>query len=151
MTLNIAEIATLGSQIAELGVKLISLREKRDALNAEIQGLESQLLPLVTEHSKLVAAIAGVTVAPPVMPVPTAPPGGQPLPVNLVPEPSAYHQQMKARIRADLPKMQGLAAQEIADRLRVDSALVREVLREEFDKRNRRQTPGQLEEVPDGQ
>ncbi len=153
--MNIAEIATLGTQIAELGTKLTGLRAKRDVLDTEIKEIESLIMPLVVQHSKLVASIAGIAMPVPTLTPPPVPPvhmgGGQGHP------PSFQHtvegpltMQVKARIRADLSKMAGRSAQEIADILRVDSALVREVMREEMEKARQRTAPGEMEIVPDG-
>lgn len=148
--MNIAEIATLGTQIAELGMKLTGLREKRNVLDAEIKEVEALITPLIMEHSKLIASIAGIALPPPPPPPsPFAHTG--PTHVDHNPPQDTRNQQLKARIRMDLPKMSGMSAQDIADRLRVDSALVREVLREEFDKARARNAPGEMEVVPDGQ
>jgi hypothetical protein len=151
---DIGELGLIGAQIAELGVKLRSLREDRDELNVAIGKLEAELLPLITKHAQIVAAITGTVFQPPqphpaalsVVPqpyqgsvpgpqvsVPLSPAAGAVTP-KLVSQSKAELESMKKRIKGYLsraePREGGISALQIADELRLDPDLVRLVMRE---------------------
>jgi hypothetical protein len=47
---SLAEMVAISTRMVELGGKLSELRTARDALNIQLQTLETELLPLVAKH-----------------------------------------------------------------------------------------------------
>ncbi len=140
--INIAEIATLGAQIAELGLKLHGLRENRDELNEQIKALEDALMPLLTQHAALLASFTGA-VLPPQHPhiVYTPGPGATPEPVSgVLPVNSGMGAGgnialsgvdtvvLKRKIQTFLQGREGASAMEIAESLHVDPTHVRHIM-----------------------
>jgi hypothetical protein len=131
--MDIANLAVIGGQIAEIGEKLKMLRGQRDEINTEISALEKQLMPLVVEHSKIIAEIVGV---PPTPPAPTPPiqqlsygGGGSSPPVpqpGVTPE---VMQKAKTRILKYLDDAEpGVSAADVAGALKMDPFLVRQIM-----------------------
>ena len=143
---NIADIATLGSQIATLGLQLKELKTQRAELDQDIDALEKQLLPLVAEHAKLIAAITGT-----VLPAPAPPPRPRPSNGGDLPEVPEGHPDMvviKAKIKRFLATAPpGTSSTQIADAIHVDGYLVRQALME---LNQRPAVPGVLEIDPNG-
>jgi hypothetical protein len=120
--MDAAEFAKLGAELVEKGQKLQELKEARDDLNREIAEIEKQLRPLVTQHAKFVAELVG-----------------QPT-VNPVPSPKLTPVDTSGGVTAELRQKiisyanrhadpeNGLSAAEIAEGLKIDPAIVRQVL-----------------------
>lgn len=129
-----ANLVLLGSRIAELGLQLTQVRSKRDELSGQVTALELELMPLLQQHGMLLAAIIGRA-----MPTPVLTPAA-PLPVPQYPTPSAgptapppydHNTGMRLRIKKYLRNVdESVSAMDIADALKVDATLVREVLLE---------------------
>ena len=130
--MDIAEFASLGAQIVEVGEKLKEARVRRDAANAEISELEKQLGPLLTRHAQLIAEVVG-------SPMPTAPiqPVFQPVHVNggPVPQPQGGPATkealavVKKRLVEFLEDAEpGVSAAEVAQALRLDPLIVRQAM-----------------------
>lgn len=133
--INVAEIATLGGQIAELGLKLHGLRETRDELNEQIKVLEEALMPLLTQHAALLASITGAVLSPPAPVYASQEPVSGALPINTgmgaggnVALSGVDTVVLKKKIQTFLQGREGASAMEIAESLRVDPTHVRHVL-----------------------
>lgn len=122
-TVDFSDLATIGAQIAELGVKLKGLRSERDALNKLIEEAEAQLMPLVVQHSKIIADITGVALPKPAprAATPDSPPPG-------VPVANVAKNRIKDYIKTRA--QEGMSALDIAEALHVEAALVRECMNE---------------------
>lgn len=142
------ELAALGSQIAEVGIELAKLKSERKTIDEQISTLESKILPLIKQHSGLLTGLVGSLAAPPAPPpIQYAQPTPAPMPQYLT-EPSPQPQPMmpptqpmpapqrgsdptRERIKAFLRTVdQSVSAMDIADALKIDSSIVRDVLRE---------------------
>ena len=126
---DLADLASIGAQIAELGVNLKALRSERDALNKQIEAAEAELMPLVVRHSKIIADITGVVAPPPKKKRATVPDNGA------VPdeEPDTSRPNVAKNRIKDFIKTRaqgGMSALDIAEALRVDASLVRECMNE---------------------
>jgi hypothetical protein len=125
--MDLAELVTVGAKIAEIGERLKILRGQRDELNVEISALEKELMPLVVQHSKIIAEVLGTP-----LPVPSAngappqeygglPPGRQPS--------RDQSFDLKRRIIEFLEGEEpGLSAAEIATALKADPFQVRQIM-----------------------
>lgn len=124
--IDLADLATIGAQIIELGLKLKELKAERGDLDAAIMAIETELMPLVVKHTKIIASITGVVLAPrqaaPAAPA-TPPPGQSPGGPQSIP---------KARIKDFIRTraQEGMSAMDIADVLKVEPSLVRECITE---------------------
>lgn len=136
--MNVAELVTIGAKIAEIGETLKSKRAERDELNAEISALEKELMPLVVEHSKIIAEVIGHPIQPPAAPPPPPPNwgprqlqanGGE---INITTQVNGHgltNAQAKQRITDYLNKAEpGTSAADVAAALRMDPSLVRQVM-----------------------
>lgn len=66
--LDPGELVSLSTSIMELSLKLKSLRDQRDLVAKQITELETELIPLLTKHSSIVASISGMAApTPPVV------------------------------------------------------------------------------------
>jgi hypothetical protein len=87
--------------------------------------MEKELLPLVGRHAELLAAVMGSAMPKPVAPVPVA----APLPTG--PTPGDEKVALMRRVKGFLNNAEpGTSAMQIADALKVEASLVREVMRE---------------------
>jgi len=131
------DLITLSTKISELGTKLEGLRAKRLDLDNQISELEQALVPLVTQHTSMMATIMGRAMPAPIR----TPQQQQPVPdsgaiVPSVGTDSPVNQQLKQRVMDYLKHYrktndeEGASAQSIAEALHIDSALVRECFRE---------------------
>lgn len=136
--MDIADLATLGARIVELSHKLKAKKNEREILDKDITALESELMPLVTEHSKVIASVVGAALPAPVPYVtpPHALPNGprpQQQPKNddappPIPTPDAA---VKKKVLDYLRTAEEPgSAQTIAEALRLDPLVVRQVLSE---------------------
>lgn len=126
---ELADLATIGAQIAELGVNLKQLRSERDALNKQIEAAEAELMPLVVRHSKIIADITGVALPTPKKRQALATGNGAP--------DGEDPQQPRANVAKNRIKdfiktraQEGMSALDISEALHVDAALVRECMNE---------------------
>lgn len=120
--MDAAEFVMLGGKIVELGAQLTSLRGERDALSTKISDLEKELLPLIARYNELMASVMGAAMPKP-PPPPAAPAGPPPLSNDKV--------LLAKRIKRFLEDAEpGTSAMQMAEALKVDPALIREVLRE---------------------
>jgi hypothetical protein len=124
---DLADLATIGAQIAELGVNLKALRAQRDVLNKQIEEAEAELMPLVVKHSKIIADITGTA-----MPTPTkrrkAASGNGSVADDGVPVANVAKNRIKDFIKTRA--QDGMSALDISEALHVDAALVRECMNE---------------------
>lgn len=121
--MDVAELATLGTQIVELGTRLNGLKEQRDALNTEVVELEAELRPLVLKHAQIVASLVGTPVSP-APAVPSVDGRGR----ELLPDGPAKDE-ARRRVVAYLADAEpGIGALEIASQLRLDGMLVRQIM-----------------------
>lgn len=122
--MDATEFAQLGAAIVEKGQKLKELKSAREKLDQEIEGLEKELRPMVAQHSKFVAELVG---QPTVSPVP----GPKPRPVE---ESGGVTAELRQRVIAYADRHAdpdtGVSAMEIAEGLKLDPAVVRQVLNE---------------------
>jgi len=127
--MDVAEFASIGAKIVEVGEKLKELRGQRDDVNAQISTLEKELTPLLTRHAQLIAEVIGVP-ATAVLPVPT--PGNGPPPGPNAPSGSPNAEALrlvKKRVLEFLDDAEpGLSAAEVATALRLDPTQVRQVM-----------------------
>lgn len=136
--IDIAEIATLGMQLAEQGMKLRDLRESRDALNVSIAALEKEVLPLVLRHTQLLTALTGNLVqptpqaAPIAQPQPSPGPGPQGFSAPKPGEPDMVilKKRIQNYIQANQDAGVPIVANEMANALQVDSSYIRQAMRE---------------------
>lgn len=125
--MDITQFAQVGAKIAELSHKLKSKRTALDALQKEITTVEDELRPLVVEHSKMVAELVGssgtVMVA--------APAAGGPVAIQTgVVNPAALDG-IRSRLLQYLERADpGTSAGDVAEALKVDVLLVRQVMSE---------------------
>lgn len=132
MDVDVSELATIGAEIVELGAELKELRAKRDELQLRITEAETKLTPLLVKHSKIIAGIAGMALPQ----VPTPSPvhhvnGGTHIAPNGPGGPPEARAQVKARIIRFLENAEpGTSAADIANELRLDPIVVRDIMRE---------------------
>lgn len=125
---DLADLATIGAQIAELGVNLKQLRSERDALNKQIEAAEAELMPLVVRHSKIIADITGVA-----LPTPKkrqAPATGNGASDEDPQQPRANVAKNRIKDFIKTRAQEGMSALDISEALHVDAALVRECMNE---------------------
>lgn len=136
--MDAAEFAEIGAKIVKHGVELEKLRSERDALNSQIQILEKELLPLLARHSELIAAMMGRPITPVAAPTPTAvsvtSASGVPL-ANTLGEAAMVPQVDRKILRRRIQKLMeeaddAMSAMDIAERLKIDAVLVREIMLE---------------------
>lgn len=123
--MDAAEFVDVGGKIMAIGGQLETLRGEREVLNTKITALEKELLPLLARHAELVSSLMGAA-----MPKPVAP---APLPLTQIPGPTPGDEKvaLARRIKGYLNNAEpGTSAMQIAEALKVDAALVREVMRE---------------------
>jgi hypothetical protein len=135
--MSVAELATIGAKIVEIGETLKAKRTERDEINIEISSLEKELMPLVIQHSKIIAEVIGQPLPTPPTAAPTGPTGWE-LPANRnqgrTSEPHGSPQtvnvaEAKKRILAYLDNAEaGVSAVEVAQELRMDAVVVRQVM-----------------------
>lgn len=120
--MDAGEFVDIGGKIVAIGGQLEKLRVERDGLNSKITALETELLPLLTRHAELVSSLMSVALPKPV----AAPPSPQP------PGPTDGDAKVSLakRVRGFLENAEpGTSATQIAEALKVDAALVREIMR----------------------
>lgn len=114
------EFAKVGAELVEIGNALKDLKEERANLDLQITVLEKKLRPLVTQHAKFIAELVG-EVAPP-------DPASGPLSLESGPVDNTA---LKKRILAFVARSEpGVGPLEIADAIKVDPVLVRQVMME---------------------
>jgi hypothetical protein len=130
--MSISDLAVLGTRIAELGTELAARRGQRTELDAEIAKLEKELGPLVSQHAQIIATLTSVPVlsglptsAQAPAPAPTGPLGPRALDTGIKGRVFEYLKKARPNIGED-----GISAVDIADALKVDAYLVRQVLAE---------------------
>ena len=123
--MDAAEFVEVGGKIMTIGGQLEKLRAERDVLNAQITGLEKELLPLLGRHAELVSSLMGSAMPKPVVPSPV------PAPVPTGPTAGDDKVALMRRVKGFLNNAEpGTSASQIAEALKVDPALVREVMRD---------------------
>lgn len=123
----VVESVEIGGKIMTLSGQLAPLKAERDALNEKIQVLEKELLGLAGRYSELVSATLSAVMPKPlafVAAAPTTPPPTGPSPGD---EKVLLMRRVKGFLNNAEP---GTSASQIADALKVDAALVREVMRD---------------------
>jgi len=106
----------------ELGGELKKKKAEREELDKEIAALEEKLRPLVVQHTQLLSDLVGT---PP--PAATSVAGSDPVVKGSAP----INEQLRKRLTDYLAKADpGISAFEIAEALKVDPTLVREVMRD---------------------
>ncbi len=128
---DLADLATIGSRIVELGMKLKELKAERGKIDADIAEVEKELMPLVAQHGKIIASVTG-TVLP--APKPAAPPKDPNAPAHPT-RPAANVSRARVIDFIKTRAVEGMSALDIADVLKVDALLVRECMREVADQR----------------
>jgi hypothetical protein len=129
--INIAELAQLGARIAELGLALSGIRDEQKVLADRAHEIEKELMPLITQHARCIAAITGqVTQA---VPQPyQADASSQPPPGGVAPHtppPGGAPDPMKVRVMQYLQRVEpGSSAADIAEQLHIDPQLVRDTM-----------------------
>jgi hypothetical protein len=116
--MDVVELTTLGAKIMEIGSKLKELRAERDEISKDITVLEKEILPLVTQHAKIIAEVIGVPIQPPASTshTPHTPP-------HLLTEPNG---DVTRRVLAYLEDAEpGVSAADVAAALRLDPLVVR--------------------------
>lgn len=117
------EITAVGMKIVELGSKLKKLKADRDELTMQITAIEAEIAPLLVRHTQLIAEITGMLIPKPV--APEAPS------VEASPTPGRVDGGLKKRVLKFLQGAEpGVGAVEVADALKLDAALVRQVMME---------------------
>ena len=136
---ELADLATIGAQIVELGVKLKSLKAERATLDLEITTIETELMPLVAKHAKIIAAITGVALQP-AKRAPAAAPTSAPAGAGASTPANVAKNRVKDFIKTRA--QEGMSALDIADVLKVDASLVRECMNEIIHARRGGGAPG---------
>jgi len=121
--MDAVEFTRISAALIELGSRLNELRAKRAEIDKEIVQLETEIRPLILQQSQMVAEIVGTP------PAATAGlPAASPSPVE---DPNRASPEIRRRILDFLRKAdEGISALEIAEALRIDSTVVRNVMRE---------------------
>ncbi len=120
------EFVEVGGKIMTLSGQLAPLKAERDALNEQITALERELVVLAGRYSELIAATLGTA-----MPKPAVPVVAPVLPGPAGPTPNDEKLALIRRVKGFLNNAEpGTSAMQIADALKVDASLVREVMRE---------------------
>jgi hypothetical protein len=160
--MDAGKLVELGTRIVAISVELSGARAARDEAQSKVLAMETELMPLLAEHAKLIGALAGSVTAS-LLPTPAQPqyvqpvPGGGPsvgLPVGLpgvglpgipagaaappVAPGSGSNAQLKQRVFEYLKRLdqdEPVSASDVADVLKVDSFLVREAMMEMRSKR----------------
>lgn len=128
--MDAAEFVEVGSKILKIGTQLSDLRAEREALDKQISLLESEFVPLVVRHGELLAEMAGTA-----MPKPPPPPAPVPT-FSVTPAPANDKMLLVNRIKGFLKQAeeseqdQRPSATQIAEALKVDPTLVREIMRD---------------------
>jgi hypothetical protein len=133
--MDTSDLVPLGEKILEVGNRLKDLRAQRDSILTQISVLEAELTPLLVEHAKIIAEVAGAP--PPVPPVYAPPASGAPIhgsPNGLVNGPPNHPQRLgekevRAKVLAYLEDAEpGASARDVAEALRLDPVVVRQVM-----------------------
>jgi len=125
---NASELVVLGSKIAEIGEKLKELRGRRKVVEQEIEEAETELRPLLVRHTTLLAEIMGEVLPSPPTPLPSVQRTGDgEKPGGLSVEANPAKERVRAFLKTVAP---GTWVSDIADAIKIDAALVREVMRE---------------------
>lgn len=137
--MDASKLVELGSRIVKISTELSGVRAERDAAQAKVLALETELMPLLVEHAQLIAGLAG-SVSASVAPAAVSPPipgGGDPVspaaPVSLRQATPPAQNPMKNRVMDFLkriPEGESISATEISDALKIDYGFVRECLLE---------------------
>lgn len=123
--MDAAEFVSLGGKIMEVGGQLTALRGERDVLSAKIADLEKELLPLMTRYNELMASVMGAAMPKP--PPPPVRPAGPSGPAPLSDDKIILAKRIKKFLEDAEP---GTSATQIAEALKVDAAVIREVMRD---------------------
>lgn len=127
--MDVAELASVGAQIVEIGGKLKELREQRDAVNAHISELEKELMPLVTLHAKIIAHVIGAPIPSPAPPPALVPAkGGGSSGSSGGPTPQVLTAVKKKVVDFLQDAEPGMSAAEVAQALRLDPSIVRQAM-----------------------
>jgi chromosome segregation ATPase len=123
--MDAAEFANVGAELIEKSAKLAELRAQKAALDSQIALLETEIRPLVAKQAAFLKEIMGVTESPAEAPAP--PPHVQ----NGGSAPSGNQEALKKRIKDYLKRCDpGVSATDVADVLKIDGVLVRQVMGE---------------------
>lgn len=126
--MEISDLVPLGEKILDIGNKLKELRLQRDSVTSQIATLETELAPLLIEHAKIIAEVAG-TPAATAPPAPPYNPGGPPPPGPPGPGGPVDEKVIRTRVLKYLEDAEpGVSALDVANALRLDSAAVRKVM-----------------------
>lgn len=121
------EFVEVGGKIMTISGQLAPLKTEREALNEKITALEQELVVLAGRYSELLAATLGAAMPKPVALVPA--PVAVQAPAG--PAPGEDKLALTRRVKGFLNNAEpGTSAMQIADALKVDASLVREVMRE---------------------
>jgi hypothetical protein len=121
------EFVEVGGKIMKLGGDLAALREERKVLDEKISAMEKELLPLVGRHAELLSGVMGAAMPKPV----TSSPSPAVAQAAAGPSPAEEKASLMRRVKGFLNAAEpGTSAMQIAEALKVDPALVREVMRE---------------------
>jgi hypothetical protein len=123
--MDAAEFVEVGGKIVTIGGQLEKLRTEREALDVQITALEKELFPLLGRHAELVSSLMGPVVSKPLPPPVVLQP---PLPPDMIggDDKVALARRIKGFLNNAEP---GTSATQIAEALKVDASLVREVMR----------------------
>lgn len=132
------EFQKVGAAIVELGGRLSELKAQRDVLDKDIVALETELKPLLVQHSKMIAELVGLPAIPPTTPPPPPVTHGshayippdravRPAPATDPIGPALLRKRIMELLRNEEP---GVSALQIAERLGVDAYEVRKIMRE---------------------
>ena len=136
------ELVEVSTQVAQLGGELTELRDQRKVLDEQIAQKEKELEPLLVRHEELIRELRGAPKAPP--PVLASAPSGPHAP-SRGPADRADSPELRKRLMLFLERAEpGISAAEIADALKVDPVLVRQVM---MDMARQSPTPPQEREL----
>ena len=133
------ELVTLGADIVKLGMELKTAKAALSEAQARVQAIELELQPKLLRHTELIREAVGIMVpTPAVAPaVPFTPPvtSGSvtmptPAPAGPVPAGDPTKNRIKDFLKNRVKDDDTISANDVADVLKVDAALVREAMRE---------------------
>lgn len=129
--MDISDFASVGAKIAELSLKLKQGRADLEGAQKAVASLEDALRPLVVEHAKMVASLVGDAgiLSAPEMPAP----GVALSPIVVPGRETSAQEAARASLRKQLLRYldnapEGVSAIDVADALKVDVVMVRQIM-----------------------